>query len=121
MLSLATNPAALLMDDEMNVLPTSSHVRSIKALPRGEDGAVLLPGPSAASAAELADLVASLADTQVPRTAPRPLPQKQGGTGPDRIVICLRPCSRGLLSEWFSDYRLAHRLSDWLEIALSPT
>ncbi len=121
MLSLATNPAALLMDDEMNVLPTSSHVRSIKALPRGEDGAVLLPGPSAASAAELADLVASLADTQVPRTAPRPLPQKQEGTGPDRIVICLRPCSRGLLSEWFSDYRLAHRLSDWLEIALSFT
>ena len=47
MLSLATNPAALLMDDEMNVLPTSSHVRSIKALPRDEDGAVLLPGPSA--------------------------------------------------------------------------
>jgi hypothetical protein len=26
-LSLATNPACLLMDDELNVLPTSSHVR----------------------------------------------------------------------------------------------
>ena len=28
MLSLATNPACLLMDDELNVLPTSSHVRN---------------------------------------------------------------------------------------------
>ena len=28
MLSLATNPACLLMDDELNVLPTSSHVRT---------------------------------------------------------------------------------------------
>lgn len=27
MLSLATNPACLLMDDELNILPTSSHVR----------------------------------------------------------------------------------------------
>ena len=118
-LSLATNPAALLMDDEMNVLPTSSHVRSIKALPRDEDGAVLLPGPSAASAAELADLVASLADTQVPPLPP--LSQKQGGTGPDRIVICMRACSRGsLLSERLSAHCLAHRLHDWLKIALLP-
>lgn len=63
-LSLATNPAALLMDDEMNVLPTSTHVKSIKALPRDEEGRVILDGPSETAAAELSDLRASLADTQ---------------------------------------------------------
>ena len=31
MLSLATNPACLLMDDELNILPTSSHVRRCAA------------------------------------------------------------------------------------------
>ncbi len=63
-LSLATNPACLLMDDELNILPTSSHVRDIRPLPRDEEGKVVVSGPSAQSAAELADLVANLADTQ---------------------------------------------------------
>lgn len=65
-LSLATNPAALLMDDEMNVLPTSTHVKSIMALPRDEEGRTVVEGPSVTAAVDLADLRASLADTQVP-------------------------------------------------------
>lgn len=64
-LSLATNPAALLMDDEMNVLPTSTHVKSITALPRDDEGRIVVEGPSVTAAAELTDLRASLADTQV--------------------------------------------------------
>lgn len=64
MLSLTTNPACLLMDDELNILPTSSHVRDIHPLPRNDEGKVVVSGPSAAAAAELADLVSSLADTQ---------------------------------------------------------
>ncbi len=64
MLSLTTNPACLLMDDELNILPTSSHVRDIRPLPRDDEGKVVVSGPSAAAAAELADLVSSLADTQ---------------------------------------------------------
>jgi len=38
-LSLASNPACILMDDELNILPTSSHVANIKPLPRDDDGA----------------------------------------------------------------------------------
>lgn len=104
MLSLATNPAALLMDDEMNVLPTSSHVRSIKALPRDEDGSVILPGPATANASELADLVASLADTQVGHktpnlirpvsplpTAPSSLPASHAHTPSSTFPV---PCNR---------------------------
>lgn len=63
-LSLATNPACLLMDDELNILPTSNHVRDIRPLPRDEEGKIVLSGPAVQAAAELADLVASLADTQ---------------------------------------------------------
>ena len=40
-LSLASNPACILMDDELNILPTSSHVANIKPLPRDDDGADL--------------------------------------------------------------------------------
>ncbi len=64
-LSLASCPACILMDDELNILPTSSHVARIAPVPVAEDGAPAAPGASAAAAAELKELVASLADTQV--------------------------------------------------------
>ena len=65
MLSLASNPNCLLMDDELNVLPTSSHVKGIAPVPLGEDGRPDVPGSGAEAAAELKDLRESLADTQV--------------------------------------------------------
>ena len=49
-LSLASNPACILMDDELNILPTSSHVANIKPLPRDDDGA----RPATAQAGKLA-------------------------------------------------------------------
>ena len=64
-LSLASNPNCLLMDDELNVLPTSSHVKAIAPVPLGEDGRPDVPGSGAEAAAELKDLCESLADTQV--------------------------------------------------------
>jgi hypothetical protein len=63
-LSLAGCPNCLLMDDELNLLPTSSLVASIEPVPLDSDG-LPLDDPSRASAAELKDLAASLADTQV--------------------------------------------------------
>ena len=39
-------------------------MRDIRPLPRDDEGKVVVSGPSAQAAAELADLVASLADTQ---------------------------------------------------------
>ena len=65
MLSLASNPNCLLMDDELNVLPTYSHVKSIAPVPLGEDGRPDVPVSRAEAAAELKDLRESLADTQV--------------------------------------------------------
>ena len=65
MLSLASCPTCILMDDELNILPTSSHVARIAPLPLADDGTPAVPSASAASAAELRELVASLADTQV--------------------------------------------------------
>lgn len=64
-LSLASNPNCLLMDDELNVLPTSSHVKSIAPIPMGEDGRPDVPDNGAEAAAELKGLRESLADTQV--------------------------------------------------------
>ena len=64
-LSLASNPNCLLMDDELNVLPTSSHVKSIVPIPMGEDGRPDVPDNGAEAAAELKGLRESLADTQV--------------------------------------------------------
>jgi N-acetyltransferase 10 len=57
-LSLASNAACILMDDELNILPTSTHVKSIVPVPEAAAG-------NSASAAELRDLVESLRDTQV--------------------------------------------------------
>ena len=63
MLSLASNPDCLLMDDELNILPTSSHVAAIVPIPLDEAGRPDVPGAGAA-AAELAGLVESLKETQ---------------------------------------------------------
>ena len=63
-LSLASNTACLLMDDELNILPTSSHVASIASIPLTEDGLPDVPG-AGGSQAELKELVESLKDTQV--------------------------------------------------------
>ena len=65
MLSLASCQNCILMDDELNILPTSTHVKSIAPLPTDPDGTPVVPPPSAAAAAELAELTQSLADTQV--------------------------------------------------------
>ncbi|GFR40676.1 hypothetical protein Agub_g1265, partial [Astrephomene gubernaculifera] len=62
-LSLASCPHCLLLDDELNVLPTSSLVRHIAPLPTGPDGAPL-EDPGRAAREELAELSGSLADTQ---------------------------------------------------------
>lgn len=56
-LSLASNPACILMDDELNILPTSTHVSNIKPVPEAAAG-------GSASAADLKDLVESLRETQ---------------------------------------------------------
>ncbi|GBF87381.1 N-acetyltransferase [Raphidocelis subcapitata] len=62
-LSLASCPNCLLVDDELNVLPTSSLARNIAPVPLDEEGSPL-NDPSAAARAELAELQGSLADTQ---------------------------------------------------------
>lgn len=55
----------MLMDDELNILPISSHVRDgLKPVPVKEDGTPDIPG-SGESAAELKELVESLSDVQV--------------------------------------------------------
>ena len=64
-LSLASCPTCILMDDELNILPTSSHVARIAPLPLADDGTPAVPTASASSAAALKELVSSLADTQV--------------------------------------------------------
>ena len=66
-LSLASNTACLLMDDELNILPTSSHVKHIEPIQLHPDGTPAVPNSEAQSAAELKDLAASLEDTQVRR------------------------------------------------------
>ncbi len=64
-LSLASNTNCMLMDDELNILPISSHVRDgLKPVPLREDGTPDVPG-NGESAAELKELVESLRDVQV--------------------------------------------------------
>ena len=59
-LSLAGNRAAIVMDDELNILPVSDHVRSLKPIRAGdEEGDLRTP-----SERELSELQLSLADTQ---------------------------------------------------------
>ncbi|KAL6747969.1 hypothetical protein V8C86DRAFT_3147387 [Haematococcus lacustris] len=62
-LSLANCPTCLMMDDELNVLPTSSLIRYIEPVALGQDGTPL-DDPSRPAQQELKELTASLADTQ---------------------------------------------------------
>ena len=65
MLSLASNCNTIIMDDELNILPTSTHVKDIQPIERGADGTALLPSTALGPAAELKDLAVSLQDTLV--------------------------------------------------------
>ena len=58
-LSLADNPMCIMMDDELNILPLSSHVRSLSAVPPGAEA-----DADGAHGAELRDLRSSLQETQ---------------------------------------------------------
>ena len=49
------------MDDELNILPTSSRVKEIRPIERNEDGTPLLPASQ--TAGELKELMDSLQDT----------------------------------------------------------
>lgn len=60
-LSLASNPSCLLVDDELNILPTSSHVRNIEPLPADGQAALEADGKET----DLKGLSDSLADTLV--------------------------------------------------------
>lgn len=64
-LSLASNTNCMLMDDELNILPISSHVRDgIRPIPVKEDGSPDVSG-SGESAAQLKSLVEELRDSEV--------------------------------------------------------
>ena len=60
-LSLASNTSCLLVDDELNILPTSSHVRNIEPLPVDGEGSV----DTNRQETDLKGLSDSLADTLV--------------------------------------------------------
>ncbi|GLC38597.1 hypothetical protein PLESTB_000450900 [Pleodorina starrii] len=62
-LSLASCPHCLLLDDELNVLPTSSLIRFIEPLPTNPDGSPV-DDPGRGARQELGELTGSLADTQ---------------------------------------------------------
>lgn len=62
-LSLASCPNCIMMDDELNVLPTSSLIKYIEPVPLDADGQPI-NDPSRASAKELSELAETLADTQ---------------------------------------------------------
>ncbi len=95
-LSMASCPNILLVDDELNVLPTSTMIKSIEPVELDEDG---LPRNSAALAAqrELKQLGESLSDTQVRREGGRGV----GGGGRGRgcwhgcgLLAWVRPAGR---------------------------
>lgn len=67
-LSLASTPNCIMMDDELNILPTSSLVKDIQPLAAEGEG-----GPQSAATAELAELVESLKGTEA-SAPPPPLP-----------------------------------------------
>lgn len=54
-LSLASNPSCIVMDDELNILPLSSHVKSITPAESYEDG-TLVDDPSREDQTQLQDL-----------------------------------------------------------------
>jgi N-acetyltransferase 10 len=63
-LSLAGCNSCILMDDELNILPTSTHVRHIQPIPTNPDGTPVVPSANAAANAELKDLTESLREVQ---------------------------------------------------------
>jgi N-acetyltransferase 10 len=63
-LSLAGCHSCILMDDELNILPTSTHVRLIQPIPTNPDGTPVVPSANAAANAELKDLTESLREVQ---------------------------------------------------------
>lgn len=63
-LSLAKCSSCILMDDELNVLPTSTHIRNIKPVPTNPDGSLAIETEASASLSELKELQESLHDVQ---------------------------------------------------------
>lgn len=63
-LSVAGCDNCILMDDELNILPTSTYVRHIQPVPTNPDGTPAVPTPNVAAAAELKDLTESLREVQ---------------------------------------------------------
>ncbi|KAK9786287.1 hypothetical protein WJX73_003109 [Symbiochloris irregularis] len=62
-LSLASMGSCLFMDDELNILPSSSQARALQPVTLGADGKAFNPEADAA-ASELQELIESLSDTQ---------------------------------------------------------
>jgi N-acetyltransferase 10 len=73
-LSLAGNVNCMLLDDELNILPTSTLTQHIRPVPLKADGSPDVPDPSREAREELQQLKQSLADTQVGAT-------QEGGKG----------------------------------------
>lgn len=63
-LSLSKCSSCILMDDELNVLPTSSHIREIKPVPTNPDGSLAIETEGMVASAELKELQDSLNDVQ---------------------------------------------------------
>lgn len=63
-LSLAKCASCILMDDELNVLPTSTHIRNIKPVPVNADGSLAIETEMSHAATELKELQESLVDVQ---------------------------------------------------------
>ena len=77
------------MDDELNILPTSSHVKHIEPIQVHPDGTPAVANSGAQSAAELKDLAASLEDTQVGRrSACRAFDLLCSPWGPSWLLSC---------------------------------
>jgi N-acetyltransferase 10 len=58
-LSLANNPSCIFMDDELNILPLSTHVRNLAPVPPGTEA-----DPDGSGGAELRELRSTLQDVQ---------------------------------------------------------
>lgn len=63
-LSLSKCNGCILMDDELNILPTSTHVRNIQPIPTNPDGTLAITSPGFEAKMELKELTDSLRDVQ---------------------------------------------------------
>jgi N-acetyltransferase 10 len=63
-LSLSKCSGCILMDDELNILPTSTHVRNIQPIPTNPDGTPAITTPGQEAKMELKELTESLRDVQ---------------------------------------------------------